>query len=72
MLYKEYKQNPRGCGNTPEARPKEDVSYSERCVLEGTIYGAPNCPPVAASAFCEAVVAHDLGVKPSAARTVFL
>ena len=49
---------------------------SERSLPEGADNNvapneAPNGPPVATAAFCE-VVAKDLGVKPSTARTAFL
>jgi hypothetical protein len=49
---------------------------SERSVPEGADNngapnGIPDGPPIATAAFCEAV-AHDLGIKVSAARTAFL
>ena len=49
---------------------------SEDSVPQGTNNGAPNdgAPdgaPIATPAYCE-LVAGDLGIKPSAARTAFL
>jgi hypothetical protein len=50
----------------PPARPKEVDSLSESSVPQGT-----NGAPVATPDFCE-LVAGDLGVKVSAARTAFI
>jgi hypothetical protein len=58
----------------PEARPKEVGSLSEPSVPEGSGKhdDAPQPPTkVADAAFCE-LMARDLGVKVSAARTAFI
>jgi hypothetical protein len=57
----------------PEARPKEVYSLSEGSVPQGSgKHDAPQPPTtVADGPFCE-LIARDLGVKLSAARTAFI
>jgi hypothetical protein len=56
----------------PEARPKEVTSLSDASVPQGSgKHDAPQPITVADGAYCE-LVARDLGVKTSTARTAFI
>src|SRR3712207_4571329 len=67
---------PGGCGNTPGARAKE-VPLTEQSLPQGGDHPQPGAEGgdlpqrVADAAFCE-IVAGELGIKPTSAKTAFL